>query len=524
MKYAVPLSGTKFLTRAKSCEAYIYIEDIKDRRAGWYSIKVLQSNMKNQTTNFWMQTRSLRWPFWAANIMEMIERLAYYGVRVVIPIYIAQANEIGGLHFSQADKGFIFMWWALVQSALPVFTGGFADRYGYKKQIVIAIILKSAGYLIMATQREFWPFFSGCMVLAAGTAIFKPPIQGTFVKTLDESGSGIGWGYFYMVVNVGGFLGPPLAHYLYGYSWPAVFYGCAVLVCVNLIWLFTYRDVEIAPDASTGVLDIMKLTFRNIMNIRLIVFIAIVSIFWASFTQLFDMLPNFIVDWLDSDSLARRLPRFMLAAPVGDRLHIAQEWVINLNPLLIILFVAPLSWLVNRKIRRLTSIVIGIAIASCGMVIIGSSMSIYLCLAGIACFSIGEMLSSPKMSEYLGVIAPPDQKALYMGYSNIPFAIGWGYGSYLGGQFYGSSGEKATLALRYLAEVLHTTKIPPRTEAFDVLCRALSQSQHEVTTLLWNTYHPGQVWLPFAAAGFIAAVVLALFNYYVKKTNWRGSI
>ena len=71
--------------------------------------------------NFWQQTRLLRWPFWVANVMEMIERLAYYGVRVVIPIYIAQADEIGGLHFTQADKGFIFMWWALVQSILPVF-------------------------------------------------------------------------------------------------------------------------------------------------------------------------------------------------------------------------------------------------------------------------------------------------------------------------------------------------------------------------------------------------------------------
>jgi predicted DNA-binding protein with PD1-like motif len=64
---------------------------------------------------FWKQTQGLTWPFWVANIMEMTERLAYYGVRVVIPIYIAQADAIGGLHFSQSEKGFIFMWWALVQ-------------------------------------------------------------------------------------------------------------------------------------------------------------------------------------------------------------------------------------------------------------------------------------------------------------------------------------------------------------------------------------------------------------------------
>ena len=449
--------------------------------------------------------------------MEMIERLAYYGVRVVIPVYIAQADEIGGLHFSQADKGFIFMWWALVQSILAVFTGGFADRYGYKKQIAVAIVLKSAGYLIMATQRDFWPFFTGCMVLASGTAIFKPPVQGTFVRTLDEESSGIGWGYFYMVVNIGGFLGPPLAHFLYGYSWPAVFFGCAALVCVNLLWLFTYRDAGGAPGPFTGFIDVLKLTFRQIMNFRLVLFILIVSVFWASFTQLFDMLPNFIVDWVDSASLARHLPRFIHSTASSGGPRIAQEWVINFNPLLIIVLVAPLSWLVNRKMHRLASIGIGMAIASCGMLIIGSSVSIYACLAGIAFFSIGEMLSSPKMSEYLGVIAPREQKALYMGYSNIPFAIGWGYGSYAGGQFYGSSGEKAALALRYLGEHLHISKLPPRTEAFEVLCATLSQSHDSATGLLWNTYHPGHVWLPFAAAGFAAAAAVIVYHHYFNK-------
>ncbi len=41
--------------------------------------------------------------FWMVNLMEMLERLAYFGVRVVIPIYIAQADEPGGLHFTQSQ-------------------------------------------------------------------------------------------------------------------------------------------------------------------------------------------------------------------------------------------------------------------------------------------------------------------------------------------------------------------------------------------------------------------------------------
>ena len=470
-------------------------------------------------SSFWQQTRALTWPFWTANIMEMMERLAYYGVRVVIPIYIAQADQLGGLHFTQSDKGFIFMWWALVQSALPVFTGGFADRYGYKRQIVAAILIKVAGYVLMATQRTFWPFFAGCLLLAAGTAIFKPPIQGTFVKTLTDETSGVGWGIFYMVVNIGGFLGPPVAHFLYGYSWPMVFYGCAALVSLNLLWLFSYQGVDSGADKTTGVWQVAATTARQLVNVRLIAFMLIASVFWAVLMQLWDMLPNFIVDWVDSASLARHLPGFMLARDASRGPQIAQEWVINFNPFLIILFVAPLSWYVNKKMRRLTSMLYGFVIASLGVYVAGASMSIFICLAGIAAFSVGEMLCSPKMNEYLGVIAPADKKALYMGYANIPIAIGWGYGSFAGGKIYERAGEKAGLALRYMSEVLHLEQLPERSQAFARLTELLGQSPTQVTRLLWDTYHPSQVWIPFAIAGILAAVALLIFNHLARR--WR---
>src|SRR5262245_56306261 len=73
--------------------------------------------------------------FWMGCVMEMWERLAYYGTRVVLPIYICQADEPGGLHFTQAQKGTIYAIWALVASGIPMVSGGFADRYGYKRTI-----------------------------------------------------------------------------------------------------------------------------------------------------------------------------------------------------------------------------------------------------------------------------------------------------------------------------------------------------------------------------------------------------
>ena len=463
------------------------------------------------------QVLSMSRPFWMVNIMEMLERLAYYGVRVVIPIYIAQADEIGGLHFSQTDKGIIFLWWALFQSLTPMISGGFADRYGYKKTIAVSIVIKVIGYLLMATQTAFYPFLIGCCTLALGTAIFKPGVQGTMCQTLTKKNSSVGWGTFYMLVNIGGFLGPPLAHFLYGISWPMVFYGCAAIVSLNLLMLFTYKDPPAGGEQKGDPFRVFWITIKNIFNLRLIVFIFIMSGFWLMFMQLFDMLPNFIVDWVDSSKLVAdlHLPDFMLQQNSTRGAQLTQEWMININPGLIILLVVYLNFLVSRM-RRVHSMFIGISIASVGLVAAGYTTSGYICLIGILIFSVGEMLSSPKMNEYLGVIAPDGKKGLYMGYANIPQGIGWGLGSWFAGHVYDRMGDKANLALDYMAKNLNITGVD-RTEAMNKLVEVTGMSHQEATDMLWAAYKPYELWYQFAAIGIASALLMLLYAKWVKK-------
>jgi len=465
---------------------------------------------------FISQLAKLPRAFWMVNLMEMFERLAYYGVRVVIPIYIAQADELHGLHFTQSQKGTIFMLWALVQAGVPVFSGGFADRYGYKRTVAVSIGIKAAGYLLMATQRGFWPFTFGCLVLALGTAIFKPGLQGTLVRTLNKENSGVGWGTFYMLVNIGGFLGPPLAHYLYGVSWPTVFYGCAVIVSLNWLMLFTYPSIDAGGDQTGSPWKVAAITFRNLFQPRLLAFILIISGFWLMFMQLYDLLPNFIVDWVDSSNLVRALhlgSAFTTQSARGTM--ISQEWMINLDSGLIILFVVWISYLVARM-RRVHSILIGTFVSVVGIVLAGLTMSGALCLAGIAVFAVGEMLASPKVNEYLGVIAPDGQKALYMGYANMPVAVGWAYGSRLGGDVYDKFGDKANLALRYLQDHYHLTGID-RTVAMIKLQEVAHLDASQATLLLWNQYQPFRVWFLFGAIGFAAGVATWFYARWARK-------
>ena len=463
------------------------------------------------------QLSTLGRPYWMVNIMEMLERLAYYGVRMVIPIYIAQADEIGGLHFTQIEKGQIFLVWALVQTLVPMFSGGFADRYGFKKTIAASVGIKIIGYLLMATQREFYPFLIGCSVLAFGTGTFKPGIQGTISQSITRQNSSVGWGGFYMLVNIGGFLGPPLAHFLYGISWPAVFYGCAAIVSLNFLMLFTYKDPSSGGEKTGGPFQVMKITLKNLMNPQLLTFVLIMSGFWLVLQQLFDTMPNFIVDWTDSSKLATdlNLPSWMLQYHTTRGTQIAQEWLLNANGGLIVLSVVFVSWLVARM-RRVTSISIGILVTSTGLLVAGYTTSGYVCLVGILIFSVGEMLASPKMNEYLGVIAPEGQKGLYMGYANIPWAIGWGIGSIWAGHVYEELGDKANLALNYLSTNYQITGIE-RTEAMNKLMEVTSMNAVDATKLLWDAYDPYKLWYRFAAVGLFTAFAMVIYSIWVKK-------
>ena len=91
--------------------------------------------------------------YWTLNIIEMWERLAFYNLRVMAPIYIMQADNPGGLHLTAQDKGIIYAWWAVFQSLLPVVTGGFADRFGYKRTLAFSVSL-------IAQSKEAWAICS----------------------------------------------------------------------------------------------------------------------------------------------------------------------------------------------------------------------------------------------------------------------------------------------------------------------------------------------------------------------------
>lgn len=490
--------------------------------------------------------------YWIANVMEMLERLAYYGLRVVVPVYMLLAVEAGGPELDNVQKGQIFAIWAAVQSFVPVFSGGFADRFGYKRTVGVSIGVKIAGYLLMAWAVDlaawwtagasvgvrghsavYWTFLAGAVLLALGTAVFKPGLQGIISTEIDARNGALAWGLFYQIVNVGGFLGPFLAGAMRLLSWRYVFISCAVIVALNYVLLLTFDEPEkeADPRPTRGVLRVLYDSGQGVLKPRLFAFLAIFSGFWAMFYQLFDLLPNYIDDWIDSRAIVDVFVGPVLRA-VGGSVpdawggNLPQEYMINLNALLISIFAFAVGYATGR-LRSMTAMVVGILVSAAGILALGAATSGWIILLAIATFSVGEMLASPTKLRYLNHIAPPGQKALYLGYANATTGIGWSLGSLVAGELYEAGGDRTVLARRHLVQVLGmpdaTVEALAKTDVMPTLAAQLGTDFWGAQEVLWQVYEPWRIWTWFATIGVVSMLGLIAFDRISSRAaRWEA--
>ncbi|MFA6029821.1 MAG: MFS transporter [Elusimicrobiota bacterium] len=470
----------------------------------------------------WQQMRGLQSNFWCANWMEANERLAYFGARAILPLYMIYSVAQGGLGLTYAEKGTIFSIWAIIQCLVPMVSGGFTDQYGYKKSLYVAYTINIIGYLCYSVAGGFWSALASSCLIGLGTAIFKPPVQGTIAKASTEDNSSIAWGIFYWMVNVGGFLAPILAAILRGETnFKLVFLCAAGVTAFNFIpTYFFYQEPEKAPDAKKKtVAETFITTITTLKDKNFLIFLGIFSGFWLMFMQLWDLLPNFIDEWVTSTDIAP-LFAWISKDTVLASGNVKPEMLINIDSFAIIALMLPISWLTG-KFHPMVALIGGMVISVAAFIWAGATPLGSMVALAIFVFAIGEMVCSPKFSEYIGLTAPPDKKALYMGYSNIPFAIGWGVGNFASGFLYESMGSKIRFARLYLTDVLgqsaEAVKALPNEKVMDAMLALMNggkgATMQEANKLLWDLHHPWKVWVVLGMVGVASTLGMMVYYY-----------
>lgn len=201
--------------------------------------------------------------FYVANTMEIFERLAWYGFFTLSSLYMTSPSAQGGLGFSDQERGFLQGMIPFLLYLFPVFTGALADRYGYKKMFILSFIIMTPSYYLLGQVTEFWSFCMVFLAVAIGAACFKPIVVGTVGRVTDNSNRGLGFGIFYTMVNIGGFLGPLIAGYVRVIGWDMVFIMSSLWIAINFIPAIFFYQEPTTKESSKSI----KIVFSEIQEV-----------------------------------------------------------------------------------------------------------------------------------------------------------------------------------------------------------------------------------------------------------------
>jgi dipeptide/tripeptide permease len=413
--------------------------------------------------------------FWTVIVMEFFERGSYYGVRSILSVYLVLAIADGGLGFSKESVGVITSTFQPLLYLLPIVAGAIADRFGYRNTLVFAFIVMSIGYLLTSMMTSYSLVFAALILMVVGAGTFKPIISGTIARVTDKSNSTLAFGIYYWSINLGAFLFPLilvpiLKQYSYSYVFIMAAVGTGWLLVLNLL---VYKEPQ-KPENSKPLGEILKDAFLVITDFRFILMIVIYSGFWILYFQQFDSVLWYFKDYVDKTPINNAVNGFLSLFMSNPNWQFDVEHVTVINAGTIILLQIFVSNIVKNK-KALPTMITGIAIGTLGVAILAISTHPFVFIAGIFIFSVGEMTAHPKFISYVGLIAPEDKKAVYLGYSFLYGVLGSGIGGVLGANLY----------------------------------------VHFVD----NLKNPTMLWITFASIGVATIIGLLLYNKYLAPKN-----
>lgn len=370
--------------------------------------------------------------YWIVIMMEFFERGSYYGMMSILSVYMTDQ-----LSYTKESVGLIKSVIQPMLYILPILSGAIGDRFGYKRVLTFAFIFLGLGYFLTSQTTEYSMVFGSLIIMAVGAGAFKPMISGTIARSTNESNSTLGFGIYYWSINLGAFLFPLiLVPYIKNtFGWQYVMLASAIATSIMLIPTFLIYKEPDRPSSSKSIAVVLKEAIMVLSDFRFIGLIVIYSGFWILYFQMFDSVLWYVQKYVDATSLNNFVNGALGGIGININWKFDVEHVTVINAGTIILLQILVSNIVKHT-KALPTMIAGIAMGTIGMAILAINTNIWVFMIGITIFSIGEMTAHPKFISYVGLIAPEDKKALYLGYSFLYGVLGSFIGGILGANLY----------------------------------------------------------------------------------------
>ncbi|GAB4339940.1 MAG: peptide MFS transporter [Calditrichia bacterium] len=453
----------------------------------------------------YMSDGQLTWKFpkafWTANVIELFERAAYYGMFIALVVFL---TDVVG--FTDVEAGWIGGIFAATLYLVPLFNGAIADKMGFRNALILAFALLTGGYFLLGAITVKPVTLIALALIVLGGSFVKPIIAGTVAKTTDEANRARGYSLFYQMVNIGAFGGKSIAKPLrteLGLEY-INFYAAAISFIALIVVILFYKNVD-----STGEGKSFKEVlegFKKVMsNVRFMILILIVAGFWTIQGQLYATMPKYTLRLVGS--------------------HAAPEWYANVNPFIVVLFVVPITHLV-RKMRPVSSIGVSLAIIPLSALSISLSPILeritgqtvdfgfftlhpitVMMVIGIAIQGLAECFLSPRYYEFASKQAPKGEEGLYLGYAHLHTFFAWLFGFAISGyllDLYCPDPKKILTAAQW--QLVEQNGVDPKS--------LLTAEQFQ--QFYGNAHH---IWYFFAGVGLFAFLLLLVYRYVTDRMD-----
>ena len=386
--------------------------------------------MLGRVGGFFRSMREFNQSFWSANVSELFERVAFYGMTAMLVIYLHDVRGVSESAAIALNGNF-----GLVVYSLPVLSGVIADWLGYRKGFLLAYVCLGVGYLLVGQFTTYWTIAGALLLVAFGASIVKPAVTGTVQKTCLSAQAAVGFSIYYMLVNIGGFLGPNVSGLVsntMGLGVERVFYASAVAIGIAiLIIVFLFKEPAEEENEAKERMTFsvfVRNFFTVISNGQMMFLFLWVTLYWSIFFQFFGAFPLYLTNDLG----------------VTEQ---GAAFIISLDAAAIVCLQVVVGYVV-RNLITIRAILFGFIISSIGVMAMAIYPAAWVAAVGILIWSIGEMFYAAHFYKYMGDMAPKDQVGMYMGFAFLPVALGSFLSGIIGGPV--SSFARDTLGLPQL--------------------------------------------------------------------------
>ncbi|MEN6588449.1 MAG: MFS transporter [Proteiniphilum sp.] len=447
-------------------------------------------------------------PFWVANFVELLERLAYYAVFIVITLYL---SNVWG--FTDIEAGVIAGLFSASLYLLPLFAGAYADKIGFRSAILLAFVFLTIGYSglgILPTMLENaglvnyemtttytglkesylrWSIVAPLILVVLGGAFIKSVISGTVARETTPENRARGYSIFYMMVNIGAFTGKtvvdPLRRSMGDQGLVYLNYFSAAMTLLALIAVYLFYKSAQTEGKGKSFAEIGRSLVKVVFNGRLMSLILIVSGFWIIQSQMYATMPKYVIRLIGES-----------ASP---------GWYANVNPLVVFVCVNFVTSLMKKR-SAITSMMVGMFIIPLSALLMSFGTQIgegyvlglhpvaFMMILGIAFQAIAECFISPRYLEYFSLQAPKGEEGLYLGFSHLHSFF----------SFLFAFGLSGFLLDKYL----------PDPRLFTSESGVLDKVAYAAATQ--NAHH---IWFVFVAIGAVSAIALFIYGRVTRKID-----